>query len=103
MPLQVRPGVVDQVFRERSRLADASAPQVPLTPVSAALDSRRLRALYQQWLIDPERAIEQAESRALAIALERGAGRIECVDLTRQYLHLSPWSTSAERVWCRWQ
>jgi hypothetical protein len=60
------------------------------SPFSAALDSPRLRALYQQWLIDPERAIDQAQSRALAIALERGTGRIECVDLTRQYLHLSP-------------
>lgn len=89
-PLQVRRDVVDQVFRERGRLADASAPPVPLTPLSAALDSPRLRALYQQWLVDPEYAIEQAQSRGLAIALERGTGRVECVDLTRQYLHLSP-------------
>lgn len=89
-PLQVRRDVVDQVFRERRRLADASAPPVPLTPLSAALDSPRLRALYQQWLVDPEYAIEQAQSRGLAIALERGTGHIECADLTRQYLHLSP-------------
>ena len=31
-----------------------------------------------------------ADSRALGVALDRGEGRIECVDLARQYLHLSP-------------
>ena len=65
-------------------------PHVPLRPLSATLDSPRLRALSQQWLVDPERVIERAQSRGLAIALERGTGHIECVDLTRQYLHLSP-------------
>ena len=30
------------------------------------------------------------DSHILADAIERGLGRVECVALTRQYLHLSP-------------
>jgi hypothetical protein len=31
-----------------------------------------------------------AGSNTIADALERGHGRVECVELSRQYVHLSP-------------
>ncbi len=87
-----RAATLEEMFRERRRLnqPNAEPPSGRYRDASIALDGQRYRALYQQWLIDPEKTIGMADSRALAIALERGFGRIECVDLTRQYLHLSP-------------
>jgi hypothetical protein len=85
-------GRLDELFRERLRLSQPNPepPSQRYGNASVAFDRPRFRAIYQQWLTDPKRTIEMADSRALAIALERGLGRIECVDLTRQYLHLSP-------------
>lgn len=90
--LDGRAAMLEEMFRERLRLnqPNAEPPSGRYRDAPIARDGTRFRALYQQWLIDPEKTIWMADSRGLAIALERGTGRIECVDLTRQYLHLSP-------------
>ncbi len=92
MPLDGRARGLEEMFRERLRLSQPNAepPSERYRDASLAFNSQRYRAIYEQWLLEPEKTIEMAESRALAIDLEQGTGRIECVDLTRQYLHLSP-------------
>lgn len=55
-----------------------------------AFGSPRFRALQRAWLLDGDRVIELAMSTALADAIARGQGRLECHELSRQYLHLSP-------------
>jgi len=70
------------------RFADA------LTAISASASKNfgapRFRALYRQWLEDQTNTLWMAGSTTLADALERDHGRVECVELSRQYLHLSP-------------
>jgi hypothetical protein len=84
---------LENVFSERLRFADpkpGSPDQGRRQDNSLAFNGPRFNALYQQWLVDPQNTIRMADSRALGVALDRGDGRIECVDLARQYLHLSP-------------
>ena len=50
----------------------------------------KFRALYRQWLEDPTNTLWVAGSTTLADALDRDHGRVGCVELSRQYLHLSP-------------
>ena len=49
----------------------------------------RFRALYRHWLREGDRAIWAARSPVLRDALSRGTGRLECVELSRQYLQLT--------------
>jgi hypothetical protein len=81
--------MLEDAFRERLQCTNSSLPDQHGRH-SVAFDGPRFNALYQQWLLDPEKTIRMADSRALGVALDRGDGRIECVDLARQYLHLSP-------------
>ncbi len=64
------------------------------TPASsrppAAYRLPRFRALYRQWSDDPRNTLWMAGSPILAEAIDREHGRVECVELSRQYLHLSP-------------
>jgi hypothetical protein len=83
---------LEPLFAERKRLAavaggggEATGPKLP-----GAYAAPLYRALYRQWLIDPRNTIWMAGSNVLADALDRGEGRVECVELSRQYLHLSP-------------
>lgn len=80
------------MFRERLRLSAPGAGPPPEHYYRdwQAFAAPRFRALYRQWLADPKQTLWMAESTVLADAIERGHGRIECVDLSRQYLHLSP-------------
>lgn len=55
----------------------------------AAFGSPAFQALFRMWQQDGDMAIYRASSPVLRDALERGAGRVEFVKLTRQYLHLS--------------
>jgi hypothetical protein len=89
MTLDGRAEMLENVFRERLQCANSNSLD-DHRHRSVAVDGPRFNALYQQWLVDPEKTIRMADSRALGMALDRGDGRIECVDLTRQYLHLSP-------------
>jgi hypothetical protein len=69
--------------------------QARLRRARRAFGSPRFRALRQAWLLDGDRAIEVAMSTALADAIARGQRQLECHELPRQYLHLSPLVGSA--------
>ena len=58
--------------------------------MSGAFRTPRYRALYRQWLEDPKNTLWMAGSPIVADAIDRGHGEVECVELSRQYLHLSP-------------
>ena len=58
--------------------------------LSSAYQSPRYRALYRQWLDDPTNTLRLAGSRLIADNIDRGHGQVECLELSRQYLHLSP-------------
>jgi hypothetical protein len=62
-------------------------PALPET--SSAFGAPRFRALYRQCLDDPD-TLWIAGSHTTADALKLDHGRVECVELSRQYLHLSP-------------
>jgi hypothetical protein len=91
----LHPSVVETlewVFPERKRLAEPGAG--PLNDryvnASSAFRTPRYRALYRQWLDDPKNTLWMAGSPIVADAIDRGHGEVECVELSRQYLHLSP-------------
>lgn len=79
-------------FPERKRLAEAAtAPaDARFLSASSAFRAPRFRALYRQWLEDPTNTLWMAGSHIIADTLDRDHGRVECVELSRQYLHLSP-------------
>jgi hypothetical protein len=54
-----------------------------------AFRSPRFVALRRAWALDGDRAIDVAASNSLADAIARGDGRLECHEVSRQYLHLS--------------
>lgn len=49
----------------------------------------RFRVLYQSWLRHGQTVIDATVSPALADAIARGTGRLECYVLPHRYLHLS--------------
>jgi hypothetical protein len=49
----------------------------------------RFKALYRWWLLRGDPAIWAAQSPVLRDAIARGEGRLECVELSRQYLQLT--------------
>ena len=54
-----------------------------------AFRSPRFLALRRACALDGDRAIDVATSNSLADAVARGDGRLECHEVSRQYLHLS--------------
>jgi hypothetical protein len=83
---------LEWLFPERKRLAEPSAAPADARylKVSSSFRTPRYRALYQQWLDDPRNTLWMAGSTTVADNVERGHGQVECVELSRQYLHLSP-------------
>jgi hypothetical protein len=83
---------LEWLFPERKRLAEPGAAPADGRYLEACRNYRlpRHRALYRQWLEDPDHTLWQAGSPLIADAIDRGHGRVECVQLSRQYLHLSP-------------
>jgi hypothetical protein len=83
---------LEWLFPERKRLAQPGT--VPRDPryrsACTSFHAPRYRALYQQWLNEPQQTLWMAGSPIVKDHIERGEGRVECVALTRQYLHLSP-------------
>lgn len=79
-------------FAERRRRAGGSP--APLDPrfrqAVSTYGAPRFQALYRQWLHDPANTFWMAASPRLPDTLALGHGTVECVELTRQYLHLSP-------------
>ena len=84
--------VLEWLFPERKRLAEPGAgpADARYLNASSAFRTPRYRALYQQWLDDPRNTLWMAGSTIVADAIDRELGRVECVELSRQYLHLSP-------------
>jgi hypothetical protein len=91
----LRPSVVTELewyFGERKGLAEGGSVSDDKRFRSDAIDFRepRFQALYRQWLDTPVDALWMAQSTLLADAIDREFGTVECVQLSRQYLHLSP-------------
>jgi hypothetical protein len=91
----LHPSVVETLewfFPERKQLAEPGARPASerYVKVSGAFRTPRYRALYRQWLEEPANTIWMAGSPIIADAIDRGEGAVECVELSRQYLHLSP-------------
>jgi hypothetical protein len=84
--------VLEWLFPERKRLAEPGAGPADerYLKTSKTFGAPRFRALDRQWLEDPTNTLWMAGSNTLPDALDRDHGRVECVELTRQYLHLSP-------------
>jgi hypothetical protein len=84
--------VLEWLFPERKRLAEPGAGPANdrYLTTSKSFGAPRFRALYRQWLEDPTNTLWMAGSTTLSDALDRDHGRVECVELSRQYLHLSP-------------
>jgi hypothetical protein len=91
----LEPSVVETLewfFTERKQLAEPGARPASerYVKVSGGFRSPRYRALYRQWLEEPANTIWMAGSPILADAIDRDEGTVECIELSRQYLHLSP-------------
>jgi hypothetical protein len=91
----LHPSVVETlewVFPERKRLAEPGAGPASdrYLKASSAFRTPRYRALYRQWLEDPNNTLWMAGSPIVADAVDRGHAEVECLELSRQYLHLSP-------------
>jgi hypothetical protein len=91
----LHPSVVEMLewfFAERKRLAEPGAGPASerYLKVSGAFRTPRFRALYRQWLEEPANTLMMAGSPVVADAVDRGEGKVECIELSRQYLHLSP-------------
>jgi hypothetical protein len=91
----MRPSAVESMawlFAERRRLAEPGAgpPDARYHDLTNEFRAPCFRALYQQWQDDPDTTLWLAQSPIVADALARDYGRVECIELSRQYLHLSP-------------
>jgi hypothetical protein len=91
----LHPSVVETLewlFPERKRLAEpgAAPADARYLKVSGAYRTPLYRALYRQWLDEPQTTLWMAGSPILADTIDLELGRVECVELSRQYLHLSP-------------
>ena len=83
---------LEWLFPERKRLAEPGAGRADerYLKASSAYRTPQVRALYRQWLEDPTNTLWLAGSRIIPDTIERGHGQVESVELSRQYLHLSP-------------
>jgi len=50
----------------------------------------RFRALHRRWECEGAPALWSARSTVSRDQMERGSGRVECAELSRQYLQLTP-------------
>ncbi len=66
----------------------ATGPQ-GLREAMKAFSAPRFSALYRAWLSEGDIVVWRAQSSVTADAVSLGRGRLECVVLSRQYLHLS--------------
>ena len=89
MPLN---GKVGDELRWFFRHGDTGIPaeQERFRRARRAFGAPRFRALRRAWLLGGNRAIDVAMSSSLAESIARGDGRLECQELSRQYLHFTP-------------
>lgn len=87
-------------FKERRKLADKGYE----TPDPEAFDcakeafnTPRYHLLYRRWLTDNDSVFDLVSSDGLTDAIASGSGRIECIALPHQYVHLSPLVSSTIR------
>jgi hypothetical protein len=82
---------LEQYFPERQRMAGhLSAPaDEDLARAFRKFGAARFQALYRMWQHQGNRALWAARSHVLRDALARGYGRLECVELSHQYLQLT--------------
>ena len=98
----VRPVVLSELrwyFEERRRLANEgyeTPNQERFDYAELGFQAPRFQALYRHWLTAGDAAFDIV-STSLNDALERGAGRIECVVLPHSYRHLAPLVGSTTR------
>jgi hypothetical protein len=78
-------------FRARRGPADrlASPTDLDLATANRKFSAARFRALHRRWQREGNPALWAAQSAVLREALARGDGRIEFVELSRQYLQLT--------------
>lgn len=79
-------------FAERRRLSGTAAttPNRRFREAAKTFSSPNFSALYRAWLVVGDPAIWVAQSVAVPDAVSRGEGRVECVVLAHQYMHLAP-------------
>ena len=83
---------LDWFFRARHGRATEPAPDPNLTVATGVqkFGAARFRALQRQWESEGLSALWSAQSTTLSDQLQRGEGRVEFVELSRQYLQLTP-------------
>jgi hypothetical protein len=87
----LHPQIVDELRWFYSHRQAASHPEpMRLQRARRAFRAPRFRALERAWRLDGDRVFDLAVSTSLADAIARGDGRLECYELSRQYLHLAP-------------
>ena len=89
----LEPSTVEELewfFRERQGNAQtAPPPDLDLATAARKFSAARFRALHRTWQREGTPALWAAQSSTLRDALARGTGRIEFVELPRQYLQLA--------------
>jgi len=90
----LEPSTVEELgwfFRTCQGTADGATRPSDLDMATAGrkFGAARFRALYRMWQKEGNPALWAAQSYVLRDALARGYGRVECVELSRQYLHLT--------------
>jgi hypothetical protein len=83
---------LDWFFRARQGRATEPAPDPDLAVATGAqkFGAARFRALERRWESEGLSALWSAQSTTLSDQLQRGEGRVEFVELSRQYLQLTP-------------
>jgi len=81
-------------FRERKRSSETistppARPDLRFRKAVKAFSAPRFSALYRAWLAEGDIVVWRAQSSVTADAVSLGRGRLKCVVLSRQYLHLS--------------
>jgi hypothetical protein len=90
----IAPATADELqwfFRERQRRQEGppATKDDRFRRAVSAFRAPRFRVLYRLWLQEGDPVIWAAQSGVLKDALERQEGRVEFVQLSHQYLHLS--------------
>jgi hypothetical protein len=89
----LKPSTVEELewfFRARRGDAQTSPPaDLDLATAARKFSAARFRALHRAWQREGNSALWAAQSHILRDALTRGNGRIEFVELSRQYLQLT--------------
>lgn len=87
-------------FTERRKLADKGY-ETPdpeaFDCANEAFNTPRYHLLYRRWLTDSDSVFDLVSSGGLTDAITSGTGRIECIVLPHQYVHLSPLVSSTIR------